>query len=169
MTPVLTRTTISADQIATLHSIVKKRSSSVLNEQDVEDIVQQILLDAHVAASKSDLPLAQHAFMIATRPRYYQRPRDAALAAATMRRFDETDDDGVPRFEVPVGDTILEKEVRDIVGRIEPQLRRVLLACDHSGLTVDEAGKRLGLPKSTVHRRLQEARTTIRTAWIQAA
>ena len=172
MTPVINRTTISADQVAKLRSTVKRRSSRVLSAQDVEDVedvVQQILLDAHIAATKSTFPLAQHAFVMATRPRYYQRPRDAALAAAAMRRFDETDENGAPRFEASVADVIVKREVRDIVGRIDPVLRRILLVCDCLGLTVEEASTRLGVPKSTVHRRLMAARTQFRAAWTQAA
>lgn len=68
--------------------------------------------------------------------------------------------------EVPApGDPMLAGDVRDVLGRLSPEHRAVLVLRDLEGLAETEASAQLGVPAGTVRSRLSRARRSFRAAW----
>lgn len=59
----------------------------------------------------------------------------------------------------------LSVEVRDVLARLSPEHRAVLVLRDLEGLDEEQAAAVLGLPKGTVKSRLHRARLGFRKAW----
>lgn len=69
-------------------------------------------------------------------------------------------------IEVPApDDPALAADVRDVLDRLSPEHRAVLMLRDVEGLDEREAGEHLGVPVGTVRSRLFRARQSFRTAW----
>jgi RNA polymerase sigma factor (sigma-70 family) len=70
--------------------------------------------------------------------------------------------------DVPApGDPQLAADVADVLGRLSPQHRAVLVLRDLDGLDEREAGAMLAIPAATVRTRLLRARRAFRKAWGQ--
>jgi len=70
--------------------------------------------------------------------------------------------------EVPApGDPQLAADVADVLGRLSPEHRAVLVLRDLGGLGEREAGAMLAIPAATVRSRLARARRAFRKAWGQ--
>jgi RNA polymerase sigma factor (sigma-70 family) len=66
-----------------------------------------------------------------------------------------------------VGDPELATDVRDVLDRLSPQHRAVLVLRDLEGLDEQTAGALLAVPEGTVKSRLHRARRRFREAWKQ--
>jgi RNA polymerase sigma factor (sigma-70 family) len=64
-----------------------------------------------------------------------------------------------------VGDPQLATDVRDVLDRLSPQHRAVLVLRDLEGLGEEAAGALLAVPEGTVKSRLHRARRSFREAW----
>jgi RNA polymerase sigma factor (sigma-70 family) len=72
----------------------------------------------------------------------------------------------VELVELPApGDPELAADVWDVLARLRPEHRAVLMLRDLEGLDERSAGELLGLPVGTVRSRLFRARTSFRAAW----
>jgi RNA polymerase sigma factor (sigma-70 family) len=70
--------------------------------------------------------------------------------------------------EVPArGDPQLAADVRDVLARLTPEHRAVLVLRDLEGLDERAAGRLLDVPPATMRTRLFRARRTFRKAWLQ--
>jgi RNA polymerase sigma-70 factor (ECF subfamily) len=70
--------------------------------------------------------------------------------------------------EVPApGDPQLAADVRDVLGRLTPEHRAVLVLRDLEGLDERAAGALLDVPAATVRTRLFRARRSFRKAWLR--
>jgi RNA polymerase sigma-70 factor (ECF subfamily) len=68
--------------------------------------------------------------------------------------------------EVPApGDPLLAADVRDVLRRLSPEHRAVLMLRDLEGVDERTAGERLGVPVGTVRSRLFRARRSFARAW----
>ena len=68
--------------------------------------------------------------------------------------------------EVPApGDPALAADIRDVLSRLSPEHRAVLMLRDLEGLDERRAGEQLGVPVGTVRSRLFRARRSFREAW----
>ncbi len=68
--------------------------------------------------------------------------------------------------EVPaLGDPVLAVDIRDVLDRLSPEHRAVLVLRDMEGLDEQAAGEHLGVPAGTVRSRLFRARRRFREAW----
>ena len=56
----------------------------------------------------------------------------------------------------------IQKWTRHFVDRLAPEKRSVLMFCDFEGMTLEEVGEQLGIPKGTVASRLHHARNQIK-------
>lgn len=65
------------------------------------------------------------------------------------------------------GDPLLAADIADVLGRLTPQHRAVLVLRDLVGMNEREAGKMLEIPAGTVRTRLLRARRSFRKAWGQ--
>jgi RNA polymerase sigma-70 factor (ECF subfamily) len=65
------------------------------------------------------------------------------------------------------GDPLLAADIADVLGRLTPQHRAVLVLRDLVGMDEREAGKMLEIPAGTVRTRLLRARRSFRKAWGQ--
>jgi len=63
------------------------------------------------------------------------------------------------------GDPSLAADVRDVLSRLSPEHRAVLVLRDLEGLDEREAAALLSVPESTVKSRLHRARSNFRKAW----
>ncbi|HEX4223768.1 MAG TPA: RNA polymerase sigma factor [Pseudonocardiaceae bacterium] len=71
-----------------------------------------------------------------------------------------------PLEEVPsVGDPLLASDIRDVLDRLSPEHRAVLVLRDVEGLDERTVGALLAVPEGTVKSRLFRARTSFRKAW----
>jgi len=69
--------------------------------------------------------------------------------------------------DVPApGDPQLTADVRDVLGRLSPEHRAVLVLRDLEGLDEQAAGALLNVPPATVRTRLFRARRSFRKAWL---
>lgn len=69
--------------------------------------------------------------------------------------------------DVPApGDPQLTADVRDVLGRLTPEHRAVLVLRDLEGLDEQAAGALLNVPAATVRTRLFRARRSFRKAWL---
>jgi RNA polymerase sigma factor (sigma-70 family) len=69
--------------------------------------------------------------------------------------------------DVPApGDPQLTADVRDVLGRLTPEHRAVLVLRDLEGLDEQVAGALLNVPAATVRTRLFRARRSFRKAWL---
>jgi len=69
--------------------------------------------------------------------------------------------------DVPApGDPQLAADVRDVLARLTPEHRAVLVLRDLEGLDEQEAGALLAVPAATVRSRLFRARRSFRKAWL---
>lgn len=68
--------------------------------------------------------------------------------------------------EVPApGDPALAVDIRDVLDRLSPEHRAVLMLRDLEGLDEKSAAEHLGVPVGTVRSRLSRARGSFRRAW----
>jgi RNA polymerase sigma-70 factor (ECF subfamily) len=68
--------------------------------------------------------------------------------------------------ELPAsGDPLLATDIRDVLHRLSPEHRAILVLRDVEGLTEQEAARLLDVPTGTVKSRLARARATFRKAW----
>lgn len=68
--------------------------------------------------------------------------------------------------EVPApGDAALAADIRDVLDRLSPEHRAVLMLREMEGLDEQTAGEHLGVPAGTVRSRLFRARRSFRKAW----
>ena len=72
----------------------------------------------------------------------------------------------VPLEDVPsAGDPLLASDIRDVLDRLSPEHRAVLVLRDLEGLDEHTVGMVLAVPEGTVKSRLFRARTSFRKAW----
>jgi RNA polymerase sigma factor (sigma-70 family) len=64
-----------------------------------------------------------------------------------------------------IGDPQLATDVRDVLARLSPRHRAILVLRDMYGYSEDEAAAALGVPAGTVKSRLHRARESFRKAW----
>jgi RNA polymerase sigma factor (sigma-70 family) len=91
-----------------------------------------------------------------------------AIAVREAVRIARRDQGGVPAdlTELPAkGDPQLAADVRDILRRLSPQHRAILVLRDIEGLDEKTVAAVLDVPKGTVKSRLARARTSFRKAW----
>lgn len=68
--------------------------------------------------------------------------------------------------ELPAsGDPLLAADILDVLHRLSPEHRAILVLRDVEGLTEQEAARLLDVPMGTVKSRLARARATFRKAW----
>ena len=68
--------------------------------------------------------------------------------------------------ELPArGDPQLAADIRDVLARLSPEHRAILVLRDVEGLDEQDAAALLALPKGTVKSRLHRARESFRKAW----
>ena len=68
--------------------------------------------------------------------------------------------------ELPApGDPQLAADIRDVLGRLSPEHRAILVLRDVEGLDEKAAADLLGVPEGTVKSRLHRARDSFRKAW----
>ncbi|MFB7470640.1 RNA polymerase sigma factor [Kitasatospora sp. NPDC056184] len=63
-------------------------------------------------------------------------------------------------------DVELASDVNDVLGRLSPEHRAILVLRELEGLDEEAAGEALGLARGTVKSRLHRARRSFRTAWL---
>ena len=162
-------------KMAQLRAVVARRSSSLLNSAEVEDIVSTIISAAVVRASKPDATqdVATIAFAYARHTNYYQRAKEQAvdlrmaMAAARNDEDSDADDEGADDFpDKAEEDDLAERAtVRSVERSLPKNLARVLWLCDAEGHTLSEASETLGVPVPTLHRHLRAARVAFKAAW----
>jgi RNA polymerase sigma-70 factor (ECF subfamily) len=70
--------------------------------------------------------------------------------------------------DVPAaGDPLLASDIRDVLDRLSPEHRAVLVLRDLEGLDERTVGALLAVPAGTVKSRLSRARTSFRKAWVR--
>jgi RNA polymerase sigma-70 factor (ECF subfamily) len=73
-----------------------------------------------------------------------------------------------PLEDVPApGDPLLASDIRDVLDRLTPEHRAVLVLRDLEGLDEHTVGAVLAVPEGTVKSRLSRARTSFRKAWVR--
>ncbi|HJZ58573.1 MAG TPA: sigma-70 family RNA polymerase sigma factor [Gemmataceae bacterium] len=140
-------------------AVVLDAARAVLrHEQDAEDVFQAAFL---VLARKAETIRKRDAlgcWLHGVTRRIALR----ALRARARRARHET----VPRPQPASGDDLTWAEVRalihDELARLPEALRAAVLLCHLEGLTLDEAGARLGLARGTLRGRLDRAREVLR-------
>jgi RNA polymerase sigma-70 factor (ECF subfamily) len=91
-----------------------------------------------------------------------------AIAVREAVRVARRDQAGVPAdlTELPArGDPQLGADIRDVLGRLSPEHRAVLVLRDLEGLDESAVAAYLDVPKGTVKSRLARARASFRKAW----
>lgn len=63
------------------------------------------------------------------------------------------------------GDPLLASDIRDVLARLSPEHRAILVLRDVEGLDEESAAALLAVPKGTVKSRLHRARESFRKAW----
>lgn len=87
--------------------------------------------------------------------------REAVRVARRAGRTEAAELHDVPA----VGDPQLATDIRDVLDRLSPQHRAVLVLRDLEGLDEQTAGALLAVPEGTVKSRLHRARRSFREAW----
>jgi RNA polymerase sigma factor (sigma-70 family) len=87
--------------------------------------------------------------------------REAVRVARRAGRTDAAELHDVPA----VSDQQLATDIRDVLDRLSPQHRAVLVLRDLEGLDEQTAGALLAVPEGTVKSRLHRARRSFREAW----
>lgn len=152
------------DSLGKLASLVKRRSSSLLNTAEVEDVMLRIVADAAFTASKpgSTQSVATIAFSYAKRTAYYARARaqaeDLRRGLAAEANEDYAEKPSPEDIETRVA-------VRSVLKKMPQHLAQVLWLCDGEGYTLAEAALILGIPKPTVQSRRATARIQFKAAW----
>ena len=90
--------------------------------------------------------------------------REAVRYAERDRRAWPVEDQVLARLPAP-GDPELRTDVRDVLTRLTPRLRAVLLLRDLHGYSEEDAAALLDLPVGTIKSRLHRARESFRKAW----
>lgn len=90
--------------------------------------------------------------------------REAIRYAERDRRAWPVEQQVLTRLPAP-GDPELRTDVRDVLTRLTPRLRAVLLLRDLHGYSEEDAAALLDLPVGTVKSRLHRARQSFRKAW----
>lgn len=162
---------VTEAQLRQFHAGVKRRSSSLLNEQDVEDLASDILVDAYAAAKRLGYDPMRLAFaMSKNRPRYYSRAKTRKVRElGELDLLVAGDDPDDPEDEL-VDDTAWtdhRASFEDLLGlnamlQDLPEHQRHVVELDLAGLTDDEIGQVLDRSVSTVSRRRTAARASIR-------
>lgn len=91
-----------------------------------------------------------------------------AIAVREAIRIARRDARGVPAdlTELPArGDPQLSADIQDVLRRLSPEHRAILVLRDVEGLSEQEAARLLDVPTGTVKSRLARARATFRKAW----
>lgn len=91
-----------------------------------------------------------------------------AIAVREAVRAARRDARGVPAdlTELPArGDPQLAADVQDVLRRLSPEHRAILVLRDIEGLSEQEAARLLDVPQGTVKSRLARARASFRKAW----
>ncbi|TCC46966.1 RNA polymerase sigma factor [Kribbella pittospori] len=88
--------------------------------------------------------------------------REAVRVAGPASRVPPTDPPDLPGPD----DTELATDIADVLQRLAPEQRAVLVLRDIEGLTEQRAGELLRIPAGTVRSRLFRARRSFRKAWL---
>lgn len=91
-----------------------------------------------------------------------------AIAVREALRVARRDGRGVPAdlTELPArGDPLLATDIRDVLARLSPEHRAILVLRDVEGLDEKSAATLLDVPRGTVKSRLARARKSFRKAW----
>ncbi|HEY4019137.1 MAG TPA: sigma factor-like helix-turn-helix DNA-binding protein [Pseudonocardiaceae bacterium] len=73
-----------------------------------------------------------------------------------------------PLEDLPAaGDPLLASDIRDVLDRLSPEHRAVLVLRDLEGLDEHTVGTLLAVPEGTVKSRLFRARKSFRKAWVR--
>lgn len=114
----------------------------------------------------------QEALMIVFRRLRTLREPDAlrgwvrAIAARESVRLAQRSPSTAPLFEVPSRDDVeMATDIKDVLMRLSPEHRAVLVLRDVEGLDEARAAELLRVPKGTVKSRLNRARQSFRKAW----
>ncbi len=92
----------------------------------------------------------------------------AVRAAVRVARTAARQGVAAPLEDVPaVGDPLLASDIRDVLDRLSPEHRAVLVLRDLEGLDEHTVGTVLAVPTGTVKSRLFRARTSFRKAWVR--
>jgi RNA polymerase sigma factor (sigma-70 family) len=92
----------------------------------------------------------------------------AVRAAVRVARAASRQGVAAPLEDVPaVGDPLLASDIRDVLDRLSPEHRAVLVLRDLEGLDERTVGAVLAVPTGTVKSRLFRARTSFRKAWVR--
>lgn len=124
---------------------------------DAADAAQEALTAIFRGLHALREPVALHGWVraIATRE---------AVRVARRRTAHPTDE--LPELPAP-GDAELAADVRDVLARLTPEHRAVLVLRDLEGLDEQTAAAVLAVPEGTVKSRLHRARRSFREAWIR--
>ncbi|HEY3505985.1 MAG TPA: RNA polymerase sigma factor [Actinocatenispora sp.] len=88
--------------------------------------------------------------------------REAVRVARQSARYTPAE---LPDLPAP-DDPALAADIADVLDRLSPEHRAVLVLRDMEGLDEERAGALLGVPAGTVRSRLFRARRTFRRAWL---
>lgn len=92
----------------------------------------------------------------------------AVHAAVRVARANARHGVTMPLEEVPAaGDPLLTSDIRDVLDRLSPEHRAVLVLRDLEGLDEHTVGSVLAVPEGTVKSRLFRARKSFRKAWVR--
>lgn len=120
-----------------------------------QDAVQETLVAVFRALRSLDEPEALYAWVRAV----------AVREAVRVARRDARDLPVEP-IDLPApGDPQLAADIGDVVSRLSPEHRAVLVLRDVEGLDEKEAAELLGVPEGTVKSRLHRARAGFRRMW----
>ena len=157
--------------LATLEALYDEHSGDIYRwmlgmlgrREEAEDAVQAVYLKLARRADRltevSDLPAylwtaARHHVRSVLRRRALERWRTPALDDETVDLLPAAKNPSVPVDEL--------REVAQAVERLTPRLRAVVLLVGFAGCTVDEAGRRLGIPRGTAASRYSAALERLR-------
>lgn len=161
---------LTATDLKKLRSVVKRKSSRLLTKEDREDIVSKILEDAVSGSLRTGTPVVKLAFTFSNYASYYTRPLDGVMARLREQEPLVYDEHGEIADEADVPDERIDFSgpiVIDLLNQL-PSDHRVAFSAVLDGGTVAEVASGIGLPRSTAHNRIKQARSALRDMWLAA-
>jgi DNA-directed RNA polymerase specialized sigma24 family protein len=168
---------ISNDDLTRLYRTVAKRCPTRMQPYDIEDLVQDMLLDAVKASKKTGIPIVPLAFANAKRMRYYKRASSSVLplrdftekyvgpvAETVASRAQWLDVDDMP----DVWDMSMALDLDDLVNRLPYHQAAAFQIHVIEDRTLEETSRRLGFSVSTIHEHVKAAREAVTASYLDA-
>ena len=164
----------TAADLKALTKRVRQRTDSAMCQDDIDDIVQDILVDAVKAKQKTGIPVMAAAMTNAARARYYGRRVDkvkashAEMATASVTPEDDAEAESAVELVSNADDFTEHAAVIDLISRLPEAERFAFVACGLNGMTLAESSSKTSASVSTTHERLSRSKKMLAAAWLAA-